>query len=162
MTEIPAEIVERRDAYCEQHSLAVEDLLGWGLDGFVWHTTQDSILKVFRHDEDSRQELLVYRRLQSRGVERLHGFHVPQLLNYDANLLVLELSFVRPPYILDFAAATLDDPPLGFDPESPEWTADGQRKFGRHWPEVVRLLDALKQIGIHYRDVHQENIRVSP
>ena len=41
----------------------------------------------------------------------------------------------------DFAAATLDAPPPGFDPESPEWIAEHRRVFGRHWPEVVRLLD---------------------
>jgi hypothetical protein len=70
------------------------------------------------------------------------------------------MTFVRPPYILDFAACTLDKPPSGFDPYDPQWVAEQSRKFGRDWPDVQRLLDALRQYGIYYTDVHAQNIRV--
>jgi hypothetical protein len=103
--------------------------------------------------------LSVYQRLQSHQIEQLQGFHIPILLHYDRNLFVLEISFVRPPYILDFAAATLDQPPPGFDAEDREWIAEKRRVFGSHWSAIVRLLDALRHIGIHYCDLHGENIR---
>lgn len=167
MISLPAELLERRDEYCRRHALGIQDLpgagqpFGWGLDAFVWQTTLDSILKVFRHEAEFHQERAVYERLRSRGHEPLRGFQIPHLLDYDEDLWILELSFVRPPYILDFAAATLDDAPPGFDPHAPEWIAEKRRQFGRSWPEVARLLDALRHLGIHYCDVHPENIRIA-
>lgn len=67
---------------------------------------------------------------------------------------------MKPPYILDFSACTLDAPPADFDPDDAEWTGEQARKFGRDWPDVRRLLDALRQYGIFYTDVHTQNIRV--
>ena len=67
MTNIPAEVRDRRDAYCRQRSTATEDLLGWGLDGFIWQTTDDNVLKVFRHSLEFGRELAVYQRLKSPG-----------------------------------------------------------------------------------------------
>jgi hypothetical protein len=162
MAEIPAEICERRDGYCDARGIGVEGLRGYGFDGFVWQTTVDTIVKVFRHDGDFQRELAVYQRLQIHQIEQLQGFHIPILLHYDVDLFVLELSFVRPPYILDFAAATLDVPPPGFDTEDQDWIAEKHRVFGSHWPAIVRLLDALRHVGIHYCDVHRENIRTVP
>jgi hypothetical protein len=74
--------------------------------------------------------------------------------------LVLELSFVKPPYVLDFGRALLDAVPAGFDPEDREWTTEKRRLYGVRWPEVVRLLDALRHLGIYYMDVHRRNICV--
>jgi hypothetical protein len=91
---------------------------------------------------------------------QLQGFRIPKLLDFDDALLVLELSYIRPPYILDFGASALDEPPPGFDPYDPHWIAEQSRKFGRDWPDVQRLLDALRQYGIYYTDVHAQNIRV--
>lgn len=126
----------------------------------MWQTTQDSILKVFRQEKPFLRELAVYQRLQERKIERLRGFHVPVLLHYDENQRVLELSYVRPPFVLDFAEATLDRPSLDFETEAPEWIAEKQRLYGDRWPDVALLLDALRQIGVHYSDVHEGNIRV--
>jgi len=61
---------------------------------------------------------------------------------------------------MPICAATLGKPPEGFDAESEEWNAEQGRKFGRDWPDVKRLLDALRLHGIHYPDVHTQNIRV--
>ncbi|MCA9070372.1 MAG: hypothetical protein KDA84_15680, partial [Planctomycetaceae bacterium] len=148
--------------FCEQRQIEILELRGYGLDGFVWQTSEDSMVKVFRHENDFQRELEAYRRLESHQVDQLQGFFVPLLLHYDENLFVLELSYVRPPYILDFAAATLDQVPPGFDPEDPTWIAEKQRVFGVHWAEVARLLDALRHLGIYYPDVHAENIRIGP
>ena len=40
-------------------------------------------------------------------------------MRFDESLLVIEMSIVRPPFLLDFAAATLD-----VEPDFPEGTLD--------------------------------------
>ena len=87
-------------------------------------------------------------------------FTFPQLLNYRGDLLTLELSYVRPPFALDFAGATIDSPPPRFDFESAEWIQEKCAIYGTKWPEVNRLLDALRHLGIYYPDVHIGNIRL--
>jgi len=159
MSEIPAEINQRLLAYCAFAGLEVQELRGYGVDGYVWQSTQDSILKVFRSEAPFQHELAVYHRLQTNGIRRLQGFHIPLLLNYREDLLTLELSYVRPPFALDFAGATLDSPPPRFDFESAEWVREKRALYGTRWPEVSRLLDALRHLGIYYPDVHLGNIR---
>jgi hypothetical protein len=160
MPGIPIEINQRLRAYCADAGLEDQELRGYGVDGYVWQTTQDTILKVFRSESPFQHELAVYRRLQANGVKRLQGFRIPQLLNYREDLLTLELSYVRPPFALDFAGATLGSPPPGFDFESVQWTQEKRAIYGAKWPEVSRLLDALRHLGIYYPDVHPGNIRV--
>ncbi len=143
MVEIPSDVAVRRDAFCQQRGIGIAELRGYGIDGFVWQTSEDNILKVFRYESEFQNEVVVYQRLQSHQLDMLQGFQIPALIHYDKNLFVLELSYVKPPYILDFAAATLDQPSPGFGAEDPTWISEKQRLFGSHWPEVVRLLDAL-------------------
>ena len=160
MIEIPSDVLERRDDYCASRSREIQDLRGYGVDAFIWQARTDRILKVFRGTRGYERERDVYLRLRHRSLYRLQGFFIPVLLEFDDATLVLEMTYVRPPYILDFAACTLDAPPAGFDPDDAEWTGEQARKFGRNWPDVRRLLDALRQYGIYYTDVHTQNIRV--
>jgi hypothetical protein len=162
MMEIPDELLSRRDAYCQRYGKTIVDLRGYGMDAFVWQTDDDDILKVFRHARQFAAELAVYRRLDHHSLYRLRGFSIPYLLRADEEFQVLQLSYVSPPYILDFAAASLDRPSKGFDPDDPAWIAEQRRRFGRDWPEVKALLDALRHHGIHYEDVHEQNIRLRP
>lgn len=154
--------LRRAHVYCHERSLDIVELRGWGVDAVVWQASDDRILKVFRHASQYVQEQSVYRHLQERNVRKLQGFRIPDVVDVDDELWVLGLTFVRPPYILDFAAATLGSQPAGFDPDNTEWLAEQSRKFGRDWPDVKRLLDALRQYGVHYTDVHTQNIRVRP
>lgn len=148
MIEIPSEVLQRRDEYCRSRSRDIQDLRGYGVDAFIWQATNDHILKVFRRPRGFDRERDIYLRLQQRSLYRLQGFWIPILVDYDDAELVLEMTFVRPPYILDFAACGLDQCPPGFDPYDPHWIAEQSRKFGRDWPDVQRLLDALRQYGI--------------
>lgn len=117
------------------------------------------MLKVHRSTHTFVPELAAYERLAKHRVTRLQGFDVPQLLDYDSALHILELSFVSPPYILDFVCTGIGTSPAEFDLERIE--ADASRQFGTDWPEVRRLLEALMQIGLFYGDVHNRNIRLS-
>ncbi len=160
MIVIPDSILKARDEYCRRYSSQIDENgeFWWGLDAFLWQSTGDSILKVHRYEERFRQELAVYNRLTERGVERLKGFRFPQLLHYDEELQILELSFVSPPYILDFVEVGIGKMPGNFDLDRIE--AQQSKQFGKDWPDVRRLLEALMQIGIYYDDVHNKNIRL--
>jgi hypothetical protein len=162
MSEIPDEIQDRLDEYCRVQAIGIRDLLGIGFDGYVWRTTRDSVVKIHWNTAEFQRELAVYQRLASHSLTRLQGFSIPVLLNYDTPALTLELSFVSPPFVLDFAAANLGAPPAGFDPDDPAWQAEKSRLFGRDWPDVKRLLEALRLYGIHFSDVHLGNIRLRP
>jgi hypothetical protein len=160
MGQVPVKFQQRGETYCRLRAKQIAALRGWGVDGFVWQTSNDSIIKVYRRSHLFESELAVYQRLSEHSVYRLRGFDIPILLDFDETVEVIEMSHVSPPYILDFAAATLGAPPAGFDHEDPHWHAEHARKFGADWPEVQRLLDALRQYGVHYTDVHAQNIRV--
>ncbi len=159
---VSAEIQSRFDMHCADRNRTPVMLIGSGVDGVVWRVDSDIVVKVYRHEHEFQNELAVYQRLAARGVQRLQGFSIPILLDYDNARWILELSVVFPPFVLDFAAAGLDARPAGFDPDDAGWQAEKQRLFGGDWPDVRRLLDALRQYGIHFSDVHLGNIRVRP
>ncbi|MFM9965464.1 MAG: hypothetical protein ACKV2Q_30120 [Planctomycetaceae bacterium] len=155
---IPAELDERRQAYCEDRRIQTQSLIGYGLEGYVWKTNRGSVVKLFRHSNLFDRELAVYQKLSQLGLQKLQGFTIPQLLDHDHEHSVIEISLVAPPFVLDFAAASLGKAPS--EMASPEWLAEKQRMFGRDWPDVQRLLDSLRLYGIHFPDVHLGNIRV--
>lgn len=155
---IPLEIEIRRDEYCQAKQLQVVDLIGFGVDGYVWQTDRESVVKVCRYKAPFDSELAVYQRLSGIGLRKLQGFEIPWLLDHDAGRWVLELSFVSPPFVLDFAAVSLGKAPS--EMTSPEWLAEKRRMFKSDWPDVQRLLDGLRLYGIHFPDVHLGNIRV--
>lgn len=57
------------------------------------------------------RELAAYRRLHEIGWEQLHGLNIPHLLNFDNERLVIEMTIVHPPFLLDFGKAYVDRPP---------------------------------------------------
>ena len=90
-------------------------------------------MKVHRYHERFHKELATYRRLAERKIVRLKGFEFPQLVNYDEELHILELSIVSPPCILDFVEVGLGKKPGNFDQEPIE--AQQSKQFGNDWPE---------------------------
>ena len=158
--EIPPKVLVRRQAYLDTHSIETDDWLGWGVEGFVWRTNRNTALKVHRLRSDYKQERDVYLRLRTRSLRRLAGFSIPLLLYYDDSCLAMELSIVKRPFLLDFARAELDAPFPELD--DPTWLNEKARLFGADWPDVLRLLNALRQYGISFRDVHKGNISLRP
>ncbi len=159
MTGLSEELVERRDEFCRTRGRTIAPgPPGSGLEAVVWPTIEGSILKVHRHEYTFPPELAAYQHLAERCGSRLHGFQIPLLLDYAPELAILELSFVTPPYILDFVCTSVGSRPDSFDLDRIE--RESQTKFGADWPEVRRLLEALMQIGIYYNDVHSQNIRL--
>lgn len=73
----------------------------------------------------------IYLRLFQLSVTVVCGFHVPQLVDFDNQLRVLEIGIVQPPFALDFAGAYLDETP-DFSPEVwAEWEEQKREQFGK-------------------------------
>ena len=144
------------------------DRLGFGIDGLVTGFIIASgeqmtrAIKVFVKEARYLTERDVYLRLQEHEAVSIQGHAVPQLYAFDDNLWIIEMSIVRPPFLLDFAKCDLD-----WATEFPEEViAEELRKneelFGEDWPKVQSIIAELEtRFGIFFRDVHPGNIRFS-
>jgi hypothetical protein len=109
---------------------SVLTVLGSGAEGFVFLSPSATAIKVFTYQEKFLNELAVYRRLKQHDVVDLQGVAVPRLVEFDPDLLLIEMTTVQPPYLLDFAQASLDE---AFDfPEG------GEEEW---WKSVAELFD---------------------
>lgn len=103
-------------------------------------------------------ELETYFRLQEQRVIRVLGFNVPQLLDYDTKLLVLEMTVVQQPFVLDFAEVRLDFPCEFPADVWAHWLEEKQELFGERWPTVQRVLAEFEAPDIYLLDVSLRNI----
>src|SRR5436853_3477547 len=65
------------------------------------------------------------------------GLKLPLLLNYDDNLLIIEMTTVTPPYLLDFASAWLDSPPDFSREVINDWHDRLRESFGPLFPDII-------------------------
>ena len=92
------------------------------------------------------------------AVKEILGFNVPQLIRFDDELLVVEMSVVSRPFVLDFAGAYLDYVPDFSDEIWSEWEAEKREQFESRWPRVLEVLGKLEEFDIHMVDVSPSNI----
>ena len=72
----------------------------------------DQVAVKFHNREVAyNRELSVFLRLRDLGVVNVCGHRVPLLIDYDDELLAIEMTIVSPPFCLDFGGAYLDRPP---------------------------------------------------
>src|SRR5215213_1661290 len=105
MDEPRASAEGRAQLFCEQAGMHLVKPLGHGIDGNVWQTNRQSAVKAFAREDTYLRERDCYRRLFENEVDVLAGFEVPLLKDYSNALLVVEMSLVSPPCILDFGKA---------------------------------------------------------
>ena len=101
-------MLDRLDRYCFLHGIFRTTELGAGKDGTVYATSRGTAVKVHARIESYTRERDVYLRLRSHRIRKAWMFNVPRLKSYDDEGLILEMSIVTPPYLLDFAADALD------------------------------------------------------
>jgi hypothetical protein len=65
-------------------------------------------LKIHENALPFVRERDAYVRLQSFEIRMIEGHHVPQLVNFDDELLAIEMSVVARPFVLDLGGAYLD------------------------------------------------------
>lgn len=135
--------------------------LGWGIEGVVYTappSAMNNAVKVHSHIEHFKKELAVYHRLYQRGVTEIQGFAVPKLVKFSSRLRVIEMTIVKPPFLLDFAQTTLDHQP-GFVEGTGSWWLSVEERFGERFPVVQSIFYELAQKhGIYYWDLKPGNI----
>ena len=149
--------------YAVRHQLEIAESPGSGKDGIVLIAKRkgkpaESAIKVLRWTEAFEREKRVYERLKKEAVASVLGFNVPQLLGYDDELLVIEMTIVKRPFVLDFAAAYLDVRPEFPQDVWTEWEAEKREQFEGRWPRVEKVLTAFEEMGIYLLDVSPSNI----
>jgi len=145
--------------YCADRDTALTTMLGHGIDGSVWETTRQSALKACYRIDAYERERDCYRRLFENEIIKLAGFNVPQLLDYDNRLQILEMTVVFPSCILDFGKAYVDSPP-DYSAEALAEAEAAERELfdAEQWKQVRLVRAALPRYGIHYFDARPSNI----
>jgi len=156
-----SELRKRAELYAADRGLIIDFSrpIGFGNDGCVWRTHRNSAVKTLESRDSYSRERDCYRRLMDRGVKQVEGLTVPTLLDFDDQLLVVEMRIVEPPFLLDFGKAYLD----GTHPYSPEQLQAYYGSLGRHFrvedlPRVMKICRILRGYGIEYLDAKPKNI----
>jgi hypothetical protein len=156
-------VLKNAGIYAERYGLRLAERLGFGIHGTV-HVAEAKVnkdrsaVKAHLSADPYFRERAVYERLKQAGVSDLLGFHVPQFIRADDDVLVIEMTIVTRPFVLDFAGAYLDTLPE-FSPEIwAEWEAEKREQFGERWRTVRALMDAFEELDIHLVDVTPGNI----
>ena len=162
MTAVP-ETVVRAEEYCRRKGLTPANRLGFGVHGSVFAALnqingQTTAIKAHERERFYLKERKIYQRLKEFSVTHIRNAEVPQLLGYDDELWVLEMTIVSRPFVLDFAGAYLDFPPDYSDEVMAEWEADKKEQFGSRWPEVQAILRELESYGVIMSDVNAGNV----
>jgi hypothetical protein len=153
------DVMARASTYAHRRALTLDHRLGFGKDGIILATSMATATKVFRAPRPFQRELACYLRLRDHAVFEVLGHHVPQLIAWDEDLLVVEMSTVTKPFLLDFADGYLDDPPQFTEEVMAQWDLDKQEQFGDRWIDAQTILAFLRsQYGIHVLDVNPGNI----
>ena len=157
--------MEKAREFAERRNLTIgKSNFGFGVHGTVIEVCRQSgldrsAIKVVERSDACIRERDVYLRLYEHSVEDVCGHAVPQLLDYDDDLLVIQMTIVTPPFVLDFGGAWLDAPP-DYPPEVlAEWEAEKREQFEDRWSDVVTILHAFRRFGIYISDVNPGNIQ---
>jgi hypothetical protein len=159
------DFIKNAQAYASQHQLELAERLGFGIHGIIFVAVSKiesgrTAIKVHREYEPYFRERMVYERLKRAGITEILDFDVPQFIRADDDLLVIEMSIVSRPFVLDFAGAYLDAPPDFSDEIWAEWEDGKREQFDVHWPMVQAVLAALEALDIHMVDVSPSNIAI--
>jgi hypothetical protein len=155
--------IQNAQSYAAIHGLRLVERLGFGIHGTIFATENNTkagstAIKALNSIEFYLRERNAYQRLQAASVTEITGFHVPQLIRFNDELLIVEMTIVTRPFLLDFAGAYLDAPPK-FPPETWDaWECEKREQFENRWPIVRRALDALEDLDIYMVDVSPTNI----
>jgi hypothetical protein len=134
--------------------------LGWGIDGVVYRSPREpAAIKIHTRQTKYFAELAAYQRLAEFGATEFKGFAIPKLLRYHEALQVIEMSVVSVPFLLDFAAATLDFP-KEFEADNEQiWWNELRERFGSDFNVAQDVYYGLiDRFGIYYYDLKPGNL----
>ena len=85
---------------------------------------------------------------------------MPQLRDYDNEILIVEMTLVSPPFLVDFGHAYLDALPEHASTDAAASRYEESREeFGDDWDEVEQALVELQCQGIYVLDLNPGNVR---
>lgn len=91
-------------------------------------------------------------------MRNIDEYSIPVLLRHDPALLVIEMSLVDEPFVLDFGKVYLDRQP-DYSPEvMRDFFEKQQQLWGKYWPQIYKIWNRLKAIGIFHMDPKPGNI----
>ncbi|HVT89155.1 MAG TPA: hypothetical protein VHD56_09915 [Tepidisphaeraceae bacterium] len=133
---------------------------GVGQDGTVWRTAQHTAVKFFDRSERFERERDVYQLLTRRQILRVASHNVPELILFDDELRVIEMTIVTRPFILDFAGAKLPHEIPDFDADViEEHHRHLEELFGERWTDALHVAEMFRlETGYTLLDIHPGNI----
>lgn len=158
MTEPSGNTEQRMQQYAADRGRVVLASLGAGYDGQVFSTSAATAIKVFSFEKLYRRERDVYLRLLEHDLFEVCGCRIPQLVDIDDTLAIIEMDIVKPPYVLEFAGAYLDQAPDFPEDVMREWLDAKEEQFEDDWPLVQSIMATLSAYGVHLADVKPGNI----
>ena len=163
MEDITDVLFKRASEYCKvaKSKIVSNPALGHGTDGSVWRTTNGTAVKAFIYEKNYRDELECYLRLKKNKITDIIGLAVPEYEDSQDDLMIVEMSIVQKPYLLDFGKVYIDRMPPYYNDKQliANWHAEVRDLFEDDAPKVHLALFKLSQLGIYYVDPKPANIR---
>jgi hypothetical protein len=159
--------IRRARDFATFHGLTIQEELGSGMNGVVFLAERSALdlfspthsaVKACHNEIEYLRERDVYLRLQELDITTIRSCMVPQLIEYNDDLWIIEMTIVTRPFCLDFGGAFLEKPPDFSEEVMADWRAEKIDQFGKHWPEVQQIIAVLEVHGIFLMDVHPKNI----
>ena len=137
--------------------------LGFGIHGTIFVVEHNSkagnaAIKAHFSVEPYLRERSIYQRLKEAHISGIAGFNVPQLIRFNDDLRIIEMTIVARPFVLDFAGAYLDARPAFPEETWNHWESEKREQFEKRWPIVQTVLNALEELDIYMVDVSPTNI----
>ena len=131
-----------------------------GQDGFVLRSDRLTAVKFFDNADRFRGELQVYHVLQAKGIHSIAGHAVPELIDADEQLQVIEMTIVERPFLLDFAGAKRPEEVPDFEQHVLDEHLEHLKElFGDRWADALHVSEVFRrQTGFVLLDIHPGNI----
>lgn len=137
--------------------------LGSGTDGEVFIVTGYTAVKVLYDEHRYLNELMAYRRLAEEGIEKIGQFVIPRLLGNHDRMHIIEMTVVRPPYLIDFGKSSVDTGQGWSNSAMAEWWEKIEDRFENDAPIASQIFTQLRRkAGIYHWDLNPQNLNFGP
>ncbi len=94
----------------------------------MWYTEQRTAVKFFDLRDCYERERAAYLILMEGEIDMVLGHSIPELVSYDDDLPAIEMTIVKPPFLLDFASAYPEEDAPDFPQDAwDQWMLDKPR-----------------------------------
>jgi hypothetical protein len=160
------ELHPKAHLYCEANNRAIVKLLGDGITESTEVFGKQMPIQPSRFRKISpttSENVTAISDYENIGFFWLLDLMCPQLIGYDDSLHAVEMTIVKPPFLLDFGKAYLDEPAPNYgDAEvMQDWRDKNLEDWEDLWPAVRKAFYALQKYGIYHYDLNRKNVQVA-